>query len=269
MKHSKHRGWRYLTIATIVFFLGAGTWFFIMPIQQSKQLEHKVSDRFGWATQYIPPANGIIKPDRLERFIRVREAVQANCRIFQNILDSVIRLETLESEPDLPAGQMASEGFDSLKNMFSAAPTFLEFMDARNSALLTEEMGLGEYIYIYLAAYGELLALEPQGRYVDQEEAYLSPRARNEFVQILGNQLAALQSADQDQDASSLALAAELQAEMAALTDGSHSSPWPNGPPATTAESLAPYRDRVSALYCEGIVRVEILQKNKGLNFEG
>jgi len=146
-------------------------------------------------------------------------------------------------------------------------------MDARNSALLTEEMGLGEYIYIYLAAYGELLAQESQGRYADQEEAYLSPRARKEYVQILGNQLAALQSVDQDQyhdqDASSLALIAELQAEMTALADGSHSSPWPYGPPARTGESLAPYRDRISALYCEGIVRVEILQKNKGFSFEG
>jgi hypothetical protein len=269
MNHSKHRGWRYLTIATIVFFLGAGIWFFILPIQQSKQLEHSVADRFGWATQYIPPANGIIQPDRLERFIRVREAVQANCRIFQTIMDNVIRLETLESDPDLPASQKASEGFDSLKSMFSAAPNFLEFMDARNSALLTEEMGLGEYIYIYLAAYGELLALESQGRYVDQEEAYLSPRARKEFVQILGNQLTALQSVDQDQDASSLALAADLQAEMTALADGSHSSPWPDGPPGRIGESIAPYRDRLSALYCEGIVRVEILQKNKGFSFEG
>ena len=269
MNHSKHRGWRYLTIATIVFFLGAGIWFFILPIQQSTQLEHSVVDRFGWATQYIPPADGIIQPDRLERFIRVREAVQANCRIFQNIMDNVIRLETLESDPDLPAGQKASEGFDSLKSMFSAAPTFVEFMDARNSALLTEEMGLGEYIYIYLAAYGELLALESQGRYVDQEEAYLSPRARKEFVQILGNQLAALQSVDQDQDASSLALAADLQAEMTALADGSHSSPWPDGPPGRTGVSLSPYHDQLSTLYCEGIVRVEILQKNKGFNFEG
>ena len=269
MTHSKHRSWRYLTIATIVFFLGAGTWFFILPIQQSKQLENSVSDRFGWATRYTPPADGIIQPDRLERFIRVREAVQANCRIFQIILDNVIKLETLESDPNLPASQKASEGFESLKSMFSAAPTFLEFMDARNSALLTQEMGMGEYIYIYLAAYGELLALESQGRYADQEEAYLSPRARKEYVQILGNQLAALQSANRDQDASSLALAADLQAEMTALADGSHSSPWPSGPPARTGESLEPYRDRLSALYCEGIVRVEILQKNKGFNFEG
>ena len=271
MNDSKQRGWRYLAIATIVFFLGAGTWFLILPIQQAKKLEHSLIDRYGWAPKYTPPADGIVQPGRLERFIRVREAVQANCKVFQNIMDSVIRLETLESDPDLPASQKASEGFDSLKSMFSAAPTFLEFMDSRNSALLTEEMGLGEYIYIYLAAYGELLALESQGRYANQEEAYLSPRARKEYVQILGNQLAALQSADQDQDqdASSLALAAELQAEMTALTDGSHSSPWPGGPPARTAESLAPYRDRLSALYCDGIVRVEILQKNKGFNFEG
>lgn len=269
MKHSKRRGWLYLAIATLVFFLGAGAWFFLLPVQQAKQLERSVSERFGWATQYTPPSDGVIQPDRLERFIRVRQAVQGNCKIFQNIMDNVIKLETLESDPDLPASQKASEGFESLKSMFRAAPAFLEFMDARNSALLTEEMGLGEYIYIYLAAYAEQLALEPQGPYAGQEEAYLSPRARKEFVQILGNQLAALQSGDQDQDDSTLALVADLQAEMAALEDGSHASPWPDGPPAKTAESLAPYRERLAALYCDGIVRVEILQKNKGFSFEG
>ncbi len=267
MTDTKHRGWRYLTIATIVFFLGAGIWSFILPIQQSKRLEHSLIDKFDWATRYIPPVDGIIQPDRLERFIRVREAVQTNCRTFQNIMDAVILLETLESDPNLSAGQKISEGFDSLKSMFSAAPTFLEFMDARNTALLTEEMGLGEYIYVYMAVYAELLAQESQGRYADQEEAYLSPRARKEYVQVLGNQLAALQATDQH--AAALALAAELQTEMAALTDGSHASPWPDGPPVSTRESLAPYRDRLSALYCTGIVRVETLQKNKGFSFEG
>ena len=267
MNHPKRHAWRYLAIATIIFFLGAGTWFFILPIQQSKQLEHSLVDQFDWATRYTPPVDGVIEPDRLERFIRVRQAVQANCRTFQTIMDNVIRLETLESDPNLSAGQKASEGFASVKSMFSAAPTFLEFMDARNSALLAEEMGLGEYIYLYLATYGELLAQESQGRYADQEEAYLSPRARKEYVQILGNQLSALQAADQD--ASLVALAAELQAEITALGDGSHSSPWPDGPPARTGESLAPYHDQLSELYCEGIVRVEILQKNRGFSFEG
>ena len=269
MNHRKHHGWRYLTIATIIFFLSAGAWFFLMPIQQSKQLEHKLIDRFGWAPKYIPPADGVIQSDRLERFIRVREAVQANCTTFQNIIDNVIRLETLDSDPNLSTSEKASEGFDSLKSMFNAAPAFLEFMDARNTALLAEEMGLGEYIYIYLSAYGEQLAQEAHGRYAEQDEAFLSPRARKEYVQILGNQLAALQVPDLDQDAASLALAADLQAEMAALGNGSHSSPWPDGAPGKTGESLAPYRDRLAALYCEGIVQVEILQKNKGYSFEG
>ena len=265
MNHSKRHGWRYLTIATIVFFLGAGTWFFILPIQQSKKLEQNLVDRFDWATRYTPQANGTIQPDRLDRFIRVREAVQANCRTFQGIINNVIRLETLESDPNLSTGQKTSEGIDSLKSVFSAAPAFLEFMDARNTALLAEEMGLGEYIYIYLAAYGEQLAQEAQGRYAEQEEAYLSPRARKEYIQILGNQLAALQAGEQNTP--SLALATGLQAEITALGDGSHPSPWPDGPPEKTGESLKPYDDRISALYCEGIVRVEILQKNKRFNF--
>ena len=265
MNHSKRHGWRNLTIATVVFFLAAGTWFFIIPIQQSKKLEQNLIDEFDTATRYTPPATGIIQPDRLESFIRVREAVQANCKIFQNIMNNVIRLETLESDPNLSASQKTSEGIESLKSMFSAAPTFLEFMDARNIALLAEEMGLGEYIYIYLAAYGKQLAQETQGRYADQEEAYLSPRARKEYIQILDNQLSALQA--MEPNAASLALATDLQSEMTALGDGSHASPWPDGPPGNTGESLRPYGDRLSALYCEGIVRVEILQKNKRFDF--
>lgn len=265
---SKSRKWRLLALATVLFFVGAGIYFFILPIQESKRLEQSLIDRFDWATRYTPPADGFIPSQRVERFIRVREAVQANCKTFQDIMDSVIRLEGIESDQDMSAGEKASEGFDSLKKMFSAAPAFLEFMDARNSALLAKEMGLGEYIYIYLAAYGEQLAKEPDGRYADQEEAYLSPRARGEYVRILGNQLAALQVTQRDTEAPA-ALAADLQSEINAIENGSHVAPWPAGPPRGTRESLEPFRERLSALYCEGIVRVEILQKNRGLNLEG
>lgn len=262
-------GWRYLTIATVAFFLFAGAWYFMRPIQQSKQLEQQLAEKYGWAPLYTAPADGLIQPDRIERFIRVREAVQANCATFQNIMDDVIGLEKLESNPDLSASEKTSEGFDSFVSMLSAAPAFLEFMDARNSTLLAEEMGLGEYIYIYLASYGEQLALEPEGPYAGQEEAYLSPRARREYVRMLGNQLTALQASGQYQDAVVLELGAALKTEMDALENNPDHSPWPVGPPAGTRDSLAPYRDQISALYCPGIVRVEILQKNKGFSFEG
>jgi hypothetical protein len=151
--------------------------------------------------------------------------------------------------------------------VFSVAPKFLEFMEARNRSLLAEEMGLGEYIYIYLAAYGEQLANESASSYAGMDEAYISPRARDEFVQILGNQLAALEAAGQETFPEGLV--ADLQGEIEALEDSSQSSPWPSGPTGRTRESLAPYHDRLVELYCSGIVKIELQQKNRGFNFEG
>lgn len=262
---SSRRRWRLLALATGVFFIAAGIYFVLIPVQQSKRLEQNLIERFDWANEYIPPANGLIAPDRSEKFIRVREAVQTNCAIFQNILDNVMKLEEMESNQDMSAGEKASEGFESLQSMFNAAPNFLEFMDARNIALLAEEMGLGEYIYIYLAAYGPQLAKEKDSRYADQEEAYISPRARDEYVQILANQLTAMEATGPS--ATTQALVTTLQAEISALQDGTHSSPWPNGPPAMIDNSLAPYREQLNDLYCEGIVEIELMQKNRGLNF--
>jgi len=264
-KNKSGRKWRLLALATLVFFIATGVYYVMVPVQESKRLEQSLIERFGWATEYTPPANGFLPPERIGKFIRVREAVQANCAIFQGILDSVMKLENMESNTDMSAGEKAAEGIDSFKDMFSAAPNFLEFMDARNSSLQAAEMGLGEYIYIYLAAYGPQLASEKHSRYSDQEEAFISARVRDEFIQILGNQLATLETAGQS--ASSQSLVATLQTEISALQDGTRASPWPAGPPAKTDESLGPFRGQLDKLYCQGVAEIELQQKNRGLNF--
>ena len=267
-RHDKGgRGWRLLTLATVLFFIIAGIYFVIIPVQESKRHEQILIERFGWANKYVPTINGSIPPQRIEAFIRVREAVQTNCADYQVILDNIIGLEALETDQEMPSAEKTSKGLDSFKSMFSAAPKMLAFMDARNTTLLTEEMGLGEYIYIYLAAYGEQLAREPDSRYSEMEDAYISPRTREEFVHILENQLSELESADSDD--SRPGLATELRDEIGALEDGSHPSPWPNGAGSMTRESLAPYREQLAELYCAGIVKIELLQKNRGLNFDG
>jgi hypothetical protein len=261
------RSWRFLTLATVLFFIVAGIYYVIIPVQESKRHEQTLIERFGWADKYTPSIDGSIPPQRVEAFIRVREAVQTHCADYQGILDDIIGLESLETDQDMPAGEKASKGLDSFKSMFSAAPKMLAFMDARNTTLLAEEMGLGEYFYIYLAAYGEQLAGEPESRYSEMEDAYISPRTREEFVHILENQLTDLESAGPDTSHSGLI--AELRGEIGALQDGSHPSPWPNGAGSMTRESLAPYRERLAELYCAGIVKIELLQKNRGLNLEG
>ena len=261
------RGWRLLALATVLFFIAAGIYFVIIPVQESKRHEQTLIERFGWANRYTPSIDGSIPPQRVEAFIRVREAVQTNCAGYQGILDDIVGLEALETDQDMSAGEKTSKGLDSFKSMFSAAPKMLEFMDARNTTLLTEEMGLGEYIYIYLAAYGEQLAREPDSRYSDMEDAYISPRTREEFVHMLGNQLGELESAGPE--TSQPGLLTELRSEIGALEDKSHPSPWPNGPGSKVRESLALYQQRLAELYCSGIVKIELLQKNRGLNLEG
>ena len=266
-QEKRGRLWPILTVATVVFFLVAGIYFVIAPTRESKRLEKALIERFDYASQYTPPIDGFVPPQRVEKFIRVRQAVQTNCFGYQGVLDDLIGLEAIEADQEMPPAKKVSKGLGGVVNIFSAAPKFLEFMETRNRSLLAEEMGLGEYIYLYLAAYGEQLANESISFYSNMEEAYISPRTRDEFVQILGNQLAALESADQENFP--VGLIADLRGEVEALKDGSHSSPWPFGPAVKTRESLAPYQEQLADLYCSGIVEIELHQKNRGFNFEG
>lgn len=267
--HSKSQSgnlWRLLTLAIVLFFLGAGIYFMLAPMRESKNMEQALIDQYGWANEYTPPGDGSLMPERLERFIRVRQAVRPECIEYQTILDAIIELDNSAADEDMPGGKKLVRGFGNMINVISAPATLLDFLEARNAALLAEEMGLGEYLYIYMTAYGEQLAGESVSRYSDMKEAYINPRARNEFMQILGNQMAALEAIEPavyHQE-----VKAGLRTEIAGLADGSHLSPWPDGPPAPIEESLAPYREQLTDLYCAGIVQIELTEKNRGLSFQ-
>lgn len=255
-----------LTLATVAFFLVAGIYFVLAPTREAKRLEQSLIDQYDWANKYTPSIDGSILPQRVEGFIRVREALQPNCHDYQGILDGVIAIESIETDQEMSPVEKTSTGIRGFMGIFGTLPAMVEFMEIRNTSLLAEEMGLGEYIYIYLATYGEQLATESDSSYSDMEEAYISPRTRDEFVQILANQLAALEATGPE--ASPEGLIADLRAEIEAIEDGSHLSPWPNGPTGITRRSLAPYREQLMDLYCAGIVGIELQQKNRGFSFD-
>lgn len=236
-------------------------------IRDAKRLEQTLIDRFDWADTYTPAIDGSIASQRIEAFIRIREAVQVACAENQAILISINNLDELETDQESSADKVASTGLQGLKSVFNAGPKMLEFSETRNHALLNENMGLGEYLYIYLTAYAEQLAAEPDSIYSSMEEAYVSDRARMEYTQILANQLLALQASGSQ--SSYPELVTDLQAEIEALKNGSHGSPWSDGPIGKARESLAKYQQRLAGLYCSGIVKIELLQKNRGFRFEG
>lgn len=252
---------------TTAFLVVSGFYFLTAGIRDAKHIEQSLIDRFGWADDYIPPPDGSIDSQRIESFIRVREAVQADCADYQAVLISIQSLDMLETEGGESASESASTGLKGLKSAFGAGPKMVEFSTNRNRALLDEAMGLGEYLYIYLTAYGKQLAKEPVSDFSNTEEAYLSKRARKEYRQILANQLLALETGDLESNYPELV--SDLREEIEALGDDSHTSPWPDGPAGKTRVSLSPYIDQLDKLYCPGIVKIELLQKNRGLQFEG
>jgi hypothetical protein len=251
----------------VAFTVASGIYFVTAKVRDAKQVEQVLIDRFDWADKYTPPIDGSITPQRLESFIRVREAVQTHCVDYQAILADVIELESLEENQEISAGDKASRGIEGIKSLFSAGPKMMKFSVARNKALLEENMGLGEYLYIYLTAYGEQLANESVSAYAKMDEAYVSRRARKEFTKILANQVTALEASGKLSSDGNLIT--QLREEIEALSDGSRTSPWPNGPVGKARESFAPFQAQLSELYCSGIVKIELLQKNRGLQLDG
>ena len=269
-KPIKQRGKRNgcLIIAlTVSFVIASGFYFLSTGVREAKHIEQTLIDRFGWADDYVPPLDGSIDPQRIRAFLRVREAVQTDCADYQAVLISIKGLDELEAEPETSASEVASTGLQGFKSAFSAGPKMVAFSTTRNQALLDEEMGLGEYLYIYLTAYGEQLANESTSDFSDMEEAYVSERARTEYAQILANQRLALQ--DSTLLTSYPDLETDLQAEIKALNDGSQTSPWTDVPVGKSRESLAPYQQQLADLYCLGVVKIELLQKNRGFQLEG
>jgi hypothetical protein len=263
---SKRSKWL-LVVVALLFVSVSGFYFLTAGIRDAKRIEQTLIDRFDWANKHTPAINGSIAPERIEKFIRVRQSVQTNCTDYQAILNSLIKLENMEANEDSTASEAASTGMESLKSVFSAGPTMLAFSEARNQALLDEEMGIGEYMYIYLSAYAEQLATESTSPYSAMEEAYPSSRTRKEFTQILNNQLAALQASGQTSSITDLENS--LQQEIEALETAAQPSAWPARPVEPARESLAPYQQQLSDLYCSGIVSIELLQKNRGFQLEG
>ncbi len=229
--------------------------------------EQTLIDRYDWANNYTPSLDGAIPRQRVEKFIRVRQAVQTQCRDYQAVLTSIANLDKIESNQDTTASEAASTGMEGFKSAFSAGPKMIRFSNTRNQALVDEEMGIGEYMYIYLTAYGQQLTSESASPYSGMEEAYLSPRARKEFIQILNNQLVVIEASGEQ--ATHTDLADRLRQEIEALETDSQSSPWPNGPIGAARDSLAPYQQELAELYCSGVVKIELLQKNRGFRFEG
>jgi hypothetical protein len=241
-------------VASLIFFAGVTGFVALRPVREAKRVEQNLNDRFGEFSSYSPNPDGSVAADRIEAFIAVRERLREPCEVFQEHQSRMEELGRMEEEGELSSGDI----FDGIKAAIGFGPGFLDLMKTRNGALSEVGMGLGEYSYIYVLAYGDQLAslLEEMSR-----DRLIKPRTRRELAQILFNQLSS--PAARNGDGESADLRAAIQDEIVALDSGVHAFPWQDGLPSPIEASFAPYEDRLGGLFCQATARFELRQKNK------
>jgi len=227
----------------IVFILGLGltgfgtvwVWGLFDQVEGAIEVRKEVEERFDRPETFTPEADGAIPPERLERFLDVRRALEPLCSRFDA---TVGRIEELEDQPGDEAPALV-DIFGVLTGAMGFPRLMADYMDARNQALLGAEVGLGEYTYIYVVAYA---AGERERGRDAQVGRILSRRVRDGFIGMLTRQRDLLGG---DPEA-----AAVLESEIEALRDDAGRWPWQEGLPGSITDSLRDRADELARLDC-------------------
>ncbi len=200
---------------------------------------------YGQPGEFVPPA-AAIPADRVEVFLAVRDAT-AEAR--DQIATTFSRIPTTQEEAEALDNQPTGQKFRSImgitKSAFGLAGSLADLFEQRNRALVEQQMGLGEYTYLYALIYWAWLGEDPAGSPSDETKdlSISSNRILDNLQEMLDHQLAALPPDSPDE------WRATLQAEIDALRDDPYRHPWIDGLPPEIADSLEPYRDRLAGTY--------------------
>ncbi|MCP4654825.1 MAG: hypothetical protein GY856_05330 [bacterium] len=227
-------------------------------VEQAIESHEELIDRFGEIDGFVPPADGAMPSDRVERFLAVRETLGEHQATVEAILAEI-------PGPDVDSEDVAGILMKMFGILGDLIATGGEYVNTRNRALLEQDMGLGEYLYIYSTAYYSWLGYVPEDgpeRTVDgrrerllagdedeDQDAICAPQSlrrrwRRSMSAMLDNQLAALPP-----EGAGDPWHERLTAEIERFDDDPRHVPWHDGLPPAIAASLEPYRDRFEATY--------------------
>lgn len=224
------------------------------PLGRAIDTRAELEARHGPQDSYVPPLSGVPATDRIEAFLEVRRALASSCSDFQRAEDEVARLEAFDDRENVKKLEVLRQAFTTTRTMMGMGPRIGDFYETRNRELEAADMGLGEYTYIYILAYGVKLEGPEGGPQLLGSDA-TNPRVRAALRRMLANQLAGLETAGEDTSETFEALAAEV----ARLEADHEAVAWQNGAPPRMDEALLPYRERLDAAYCGATAPLELM----------
>ncbi len=202
-----------------------------------------LTQQYGGLRDYAPSADGRIAPGRVEAFL----AVLADTREpAVELSGHGERLRRLEGDGGAPS---PGDVISGLKSIPALGRSVAAYLGARNEALITHGMGFGEYSYLWTIVYlsgGDREFTPTFSVYEDEDVEQRPIRLRGHFEAWLENQIEAAEAEGLDRDR-----IRDLEYELSRIRRSELTVPWLDGLPDSTAESLAPYRDRLDAAYVD------------------
>lgn len=249
--------------------LGSAGYFFIKDIvknfQASETLMNTLTDRYGTPREFIPDPDGAIRPARLEIFLAVRSSMTPAMEEMERTINILSEMEQKDRYKEEPSPNV----FTKIKTGLGFPIQMAEFYRSRNQALLDNEMGMGEYYYIYVMSYYSFLGKSPTDgppfrvddqssrgtimfseRHSETQEDRMDSmlrRVHRQIFPILQNQYKKLTEGDVSRAKEKWRTA--LAAEIKAMESDRYRLPWGDGLPDILKTSLKPYRSRLESSY--------------------
>lgn len=243
---------------------------------EAVEVREQLEQRYGQPGEYVPRPDGSIAGERMEAFLAVRDATQPYRRRIADTWSAFPMSREQQQELDQkPALDKLRAAFRISREAFGMARELGDFFGERNRTMLSREIGLGEYTYIYVIAYWSWLGHPPEAGpdnavVSEQGEVRIGPgsdvhsqmaehvyedRIHDQLLSMLEHQLAALPEQDEAR--------AALEAEIVAMGENPRRVPWEDGVPEALAASLEPYRERLEATWVAAVNPFELVRNRK------
>ena len=267
----------------IVLLILVGGYFYMKgkldKVEELDALSIELEARYGLLSSFTPSPSGKISADRIESFLLIEDSLWSEKDELENSILSLTE-EIKNADED--------ESFLDVINIIGSGagiiPELLNYYSKRGTLLLENNMGLGEYYYIYITAYfsylgknisdgppfhimnrdfndGELVLTfgDENSKSLNLESSQEEVReARSNYISLRVNKLFRNYFDNLLNKDSTTSFAQNAKAEFELLKSNKLRIPWEGSPPEEIIESLLPYKYKLESSYNYLINPVEL-----------
>ena len=249
-------------LLNIIVILGAG-FFFTRPMNKAVNSQKKLAELHGEPGDFVPAVDGLTTR-RLEAFLAVRRNLMPSCQEFKDIAGGFEAMNELDKGGDEPS---TKEIFTSLGKVMGSVKGLVtemgEIMEIRNEALVEQEMGMGEYTWIYVLAYNSWLGYEPNTGIEDSDGGNFNNREKD----LIGDLMIAHADALAEKGRTDEAEVWRKEADKLEWSDSGVPFADTNLP-LEISKALEAFRGRFEEVYCPPMSEFDLGQiKKKGMSF--